>query len=256
MIPASQSGSWPGTSGSACRHSVFFIRDEEGTILSLAMKDLEERLCRKTFEQTWKSLLAELAWVFSDKINFCQDQMLNKGTPVGLPCFHKMYLYCWKPNTKSASWCMGWSRVMLTLFLNSFSHMASDSTQGSTSNAWRRYCYSPSIRWLLVDHTSCKRAQNQDTLAGERNLVWPKISATTFFLTPDHLILQIATPLIFVSDTVERATMKTLCNTKDELKARIMADFTNLNKENVRKACRKFRSRLEAVVEANNNLVE
>ena len=48
---------------------------------------------------------------------------------------------------------------------------------------------------------------------------------------------------------VERAIKKTLCTTKDELKAKITAAFTNLNKETVRKACRWFQSHLEAMVE-------
>ena len=46
---------------------------------------------------------------------------------------------------------------------------------------------------------------------------------------------------------------KTPCNTKGELKARITAEFTNLNNETVGKVCRRFRSRLEAVVEANGD---
>ena len=57
----------------------------------------------------------------------------------------------------------------------------------------------------------------------------------------------------YVYGTVERETNKAPCNTKDELKTRIMAAFTDLNKEIDRKACRRVWSRLEAGVEANGN---
>ena len=53
--------------------------------------------------------------------------------------------------------------------------------------------------------------------------------------------------------TVERKTKKTLYSPKDELKARIMTAFTNLNKQTVGKACK---SRLEAVVKVNEDLLE
>ena len=59
----------------------------------------------------------------------------------------------------------------------------------------------------------------------------------------------------YVWGEVERETNATLCNTKDELRARIMAIFPNLNKETVQKSCSRFRSRLEVVVEANDDLL-
>ena len=53
--------------------------------------------------------------------------------------------------------------------------------------------------------------------------------------------------------TVECETNKILCNTKDELEARIMALFTNLNKDTIRKVSRRFQSRLEAMVKTNGD---
>ena len=47
-------------------------------------------------------------------------------------------------------------------------------------------------------------------------------------------------------------TCVTLCNTKDELKARITT-LSNLNKKAVGQACRKFWSHLEVVVEGNGD---
>ena len=52
---------------------------------------------------------------------------------------------------------------------------------------------------------------------------------------------------------VEGETNKNLCNSKDELKEKIMAAFI---KKTVGKACRRFQSHLEAVVEANGDFFE
>ena len=46
-----------------------------------------------------------------------------------------------------------------------------------------------------------------------------------------------------VGGAIERETNKTSCNIKNELKARITAAFTNLNKETCGKAFRRFPSR-------------
>ena len=43
-------------------------------------------------------------------------------------------------------------------------------------------------------------------------------------------------------------------DTKDEPKGRITTAFTNLNKETTGKVCQKPRSRLEAVVDVNDDL--
>ena len=43
---------------------------------------------------------------------------------------------------------------------------------------------------------------------------------------------------------------------KDELKARITAVFTSLNKDTIEKVRKRFRSRLEAVIETNGDFFE
>ena len=52
---------------------------------------------------------------------------------------------------------------------------------------------------------------------------------------------------------VEQETNKTLCNTKNKLKARITTAFNNLNKETIVKASRRYQNRQEAVVEVNGD---
>ena len=60
----------------------------------------------------------------------------------------------------------------------------------------------------------------------------------------------------YARGAVERKTNKTPCCSKDELKAEVTADLSNLKKETVGKVCRRFRSRLKAVVEANGDFFE
>ena len=72
------------------------------------------------------------------------------------------------------------------------------------------------------------------TQAGEPRIASQKISASTSPLTSDHLTPQIA--IIMCGVQLSKSPRKT----KDELKARITAAFTNLNKENVGKTCKRF----------------
>ena len=74
--------------------------------------------------------------------------------------------------------------------------------------------------------------------------IWPPNLTNCYFLE------------YYVWGAVELETNKTFFNTKEEPKAKIMAEFTNLNKETIGKAGRRFRCRLENVVEANGNFFE
>ena len=93
-----------------------------------------------------------------------------------------------------------------------------------------------SARW--VEKVGAGRPYVQQ--AGEANLGCSKISAIiipNIWLpnSPDWNSLD-----YHVRDMVERQNNKILYNSKDELKAMIMAAFTNLNKETVGKAYRRF----------------
>ena len=63
-------------------------------------------------------------------------------------------------------------------------------------------------------------------------------------------------PWLLSVGVVEQETNKILRNTKDELKARITATFSNLNTETVRKAFKRFRSRLEALVDESGEFLK
>ena len=61
-------------------------------------------------------------------------------------------------------------------------------------------------------------------------------------------------PLVYYAlVTAERKTKKTPCYNKNELKTRITALFTNLNKKTVEIVGKRFRSCLETEVEVNGN---
>ena len=101
-------------------------------------------------------------------------------------------------------------------------------------------CFSRSRGRLLEDPTSGIKSLHHITKVVELNLenfcnhVTPNtcLPNSLDFKLPDYHLLR----------TVERETNKTPCNTKDELKAKITATFTNFNKEAVRKACRRFQA--------------
>ena len=85
---------------------------------------------------------------------------------------------------------------------------------------------------------SCRKTMSgirtlcQATQAGESSVCYQKISETTSPLTSSHLTPLITVPLDhYMQSAVEQETNKTQCNTKDEVKARILASFMNLNKE-------------------------
>ena len=60
----------------------------------------------------------------------------------------------------------------------------------------------------------------------------------------------------FVWGAIERVTNKTACPNKEELKARIRSAFADLDSGVVEKACARFRSRLEAVIQAGGDFIE
>ena len=83
---------------------------------------------------------------------------------------------------------------------------------------------------------------------------WMSLFVITKVQPPDSADCYI--PDHYLCGVVERETIKTPYNTKDKLKANITAVVTSLNKEMVGKTYRRFRSRLEAMFEANGDFFE
>ena len=69
------------------------------------------------------------------------------------------------------------------------------------------------------------------SIPAEPNFSCQKIPVTTLPLTSGCLSLQIAIPLIIICEAWLSERPIKLCNIKDELKAKIMTAFTNLNRD-------------------------
>ena len=136
--------------------------------------------------------------------------------------------------------------LMMKLCLHSSSHVASNSIWSPM------YLEEVVLTW--IEKVAAKRQQNSVLFyTCRRNQPWQWENFITPNIwcpnSPNYHLLD-----YYLCGTVEQETNKTLCNTKDELKARIMAAFTNLNKETIIKACWRlvgyFWSRMEVKVEA------
>ena len=87
-------------------------------------------------------------------------------------------------------------------------------------------------------------------LAAGRHYIWQQDNAPIIW-QPDFLNLN---PLDYsVWGVDEQITIEILCNTIDELKARITAEFTSLNNETIGKACCRFQSSFVVVTEKNGD---
>ena len=150
-----------------------------------------------------------------------------------------------------------WSLVMMTWYLHSPFHMASDSTLRPTSSVWRSQYWPRSRGQLLEDPTSGK----QDSAACHtswRTLCWLWENFC------DHITPNIWPPYslncsplqYYMWGAIEWETHEIRCSSKDEIKAKITAAFVNFNKETVGKTYIRVQSYLEAVVEANGDFFE
>ena len=82
------------------------------------------------------------------------------------------------------------------------------------------------IKWLATGRLYIWQ-QNSAPCYTSRRIPWNPVR--TWCFTSGHLTPQIALPLIMMCEAW--LTNKSLCNSKDELKLRIIAAFTNSNKE-------------------------
>ena len=114
--------------------------------------------------------------------------------------------------------------------------------------------YMKFLNWTGRSPTFETRTLRPYTQIIEPNIGCEKISSTSFYPNIYPSTSLHCDPLdYYVRGAVEGETNKTLYNTKDYLKAKIMATFTNLNQENIGKGCRKCWSRLAPVMEANSD---
>ena len=77
--------------GTAWRHLVFLIRDEKKQILLRTMKDVRKDIAAKLFNKHIYPFSIETAFLFPEKKNICQDQMVNSQNNFSL-VFDEIYL--------------------------------------------------------------------------------------------------------------------------------------------------------------------
>lgn len=138
-------------------------------------------------------------------------------------------------------------------FLHSSSEKASDSTGKPTPSALRCQSFPGSRGQLQEETISDNKTLQHATQLGETCHSKQKISATTSSVTSGHLTLHTSGLLITVCEAqLYKRLTKSL--QRHELMAKILIALTTLNKESVRKSCKKFQNRLEARVESNVDL--
>ena len=124
-----------------------------------------------------------------------------------------------------------------------------------------------SLRLITEANIKCFELIEQAWMAAGRLSVWLQDCAIPYkqekkFLRPDqpeHLAAntpRLPSPWLFYVDAVKQEINKIPCNIKDKLKAKITIAFTNLKKETVGKASRRFRSRLKAGIKVSGDFFE
>ena len=134
---------------------------------------------------------------------------------------------------------------MVTLCLHSSSHIASDSTQMSTSRAWIERVAAGRFYVWQQDSAPChtSRSTQLENFCDHITLDM-RVHSSSDCYSFDY----------YVWDEAERDSNKTPCNTKDELKTKIIAALINLNKETVKGW--RFRFRLETEIKVNGYFFE
>ena len=160
--------------------------------------------------------------------------------------------YPWKRIIQFMPSCSEWSLKMVTLFLHSSSHMASD----TMTEVYIKCLEEIVLFWIKRVAAGRPYIWEQDChviQAGEVSLGCEKISATTSPITSSYQTLQIAISLIIMCRAWLSKRPTKLCTIPE---GKVMVAITNLNKEIVRKACKIFWSHLETVVDANGDFFE
>ena len=159
-----------------------------------------------------------------------------------------------KTNILFISKCLTWSQAMVTLYLQSSSHVASHSRR-FTSSTWTSYCLPGSrgrqttVRPYVQQQDSVPWHSRKRKQSGLSINFCNHISSTMW--SPNYPVWN---PLAYyVWGAVEPETIKIPCHTKRELKVSITAVETTLN---IGKANRRFRIHLKVVIEANGGFFE
>lgn len=235
----------------------FSYKMRKGQFLSQKMQEKRLKHAKKLLNKLKHPLKPNMLWFFSDEKNFCQDQKINSQNNRWLAVSPKDV-----------------PRVMQTKFPVTIMVFGVVSSEGDVMPP---HFFPEGLR---LDTDGYIRVLTEvvkpwiDRVAAGRPYVWQQDSApchtsrkTQAWLSEnfdDHTGPEVWPPSspdcnpldFYVWGAVERDTNRSSCNTKDELKCRITRAFRGLQRETVTKACSRFRSRMEAVIDAGGGFIE
>ena len=235
----------------------FSYKMRRDQFLSQAMKDKRKDCAIKVLNKLKHPLQPNTLWFFSDEKCFCQNRMVNsqndrwfalypQDVPILMKTKHPVHIMVFGVVSSDGD--------IMPPFI--FPHGLKLNTE-----AYIKCLEKVVLPWIVEVATGRPYVWQQDSAPSHTSWRTQSWLSENFC---DHITPNMwppnspdCNPLdYYVWGAVERETNKTPCNTQEELEARITAAFSNLNKEMVGKACKRFQSRLEAVVKANGNFFE
>ena len=234
-----------------------FYKRRKGQILTQKAQDNRLLKSRRLLNKLKHPVEANSIWFFSDEKNFCQDQ---------------------KHNSQNNRWCaMNPSEVPVvaqTKFPQTVMVFGVISSEGDVMPP---HIFQQGLRLDTTGYIELLETVVKpwiDSVSAGRPYVWQQDSA------PCHTsrkslqwissnFRDYASPDVWPPNSpdcnpcdyylwgaVERQTNRSACNTKQELIDRIKAVFASLPKEEVQRACARFRGRLERVIDAKGAYFE
>ena len=235
----------------------FSYRMRKGQFLSKRMQEKRLKHAKKLVNKLKHPVEPNMLWFFSDEKNFCQDQKINSQNNRWLAVSPKDV-----------------PRVMQTKFPATIMVFGVVSSEGDVMPP---HFFADGLRLNTEGYIQVLSEVVKpwiDRVARGRPYVWQQDSApchtsrkTQAWLSEnfvDHTGPDIWPPSspdcnpldFFVWGEVERKANQSSCSTKDELKVKITRSFSSLSRVTVVKACSRFRTRLEAVIEAKGGFIE
>ena len=194
----------------------------------------------RTYRENCVVKLSKNTSILSHRTYFAFSQMRKTST----------WIRWWTHKTLDPHNVVGWSQVMEILCLYLSFHMTSDSNRGDSRVFLDRGGGFWKILLLTTGLCAMPYKQENPVLTMRKFLrpTHPNISPPKH---QDYNLLD-----YYMLGSVERETNRFLSHTKNELKARLIPAFTNLNQEIVGKSCRRSQSGTEAVVVKNGDFFE
>lgn len=229
----------------------------KGQLLTKKLKMSRLMKSKQLLQKIKNPLKPKMLWFFSDEKNFCQDQAHNTQnnrwlavSPEDVPRVMKTKF---PVHLMVLSVVSNEGDVMPPHFIDEGLRMNQDMYQTILSTVVKP--------WIERVAAGKPYVFQQDSAPAHTAKKTQKWMSENFYdhVTPDMWPPNSpdCNPLdYYVWSAVEAITNKTACNNKDELRDRIYQAFQNLSPGVVKKACSRYRSRVEAVINADGGFIE